>query len=89
LKGGKIMETLAKVIEIIAQTMNLKVEDIKAESKLVDLNIDELDSVEIIMECENIFNISILDEDAEKFVTVGDMVANIEKLLTPESGEGK
>jgi len=83
------METLAKVIEIIAQTMNLKVEDIKAESKLVDLNIDELDSVEIIMECENIFNISILDEDAEKFVTVGDMVANIEKLLTPESGEGK
>lgn len=83
------METLAKVIEIIAQTMNLKVEDIKAESKKVDLNIDELDDVEIIMECENIFNISILDEDAEKFVTVGDIVANIEKLLTPESGEGK
>jgi len=83
------METLAKVIEIIAQTMNLKVEDIKAESKLVDLNIDELDSVEIVMECENIFNISILDEEAENFVTVGDMVANIEKLLTPESGEGK
>jgi len=83
------METLAKVIEIIAQTMNLKVEDIKAESKLVDLNIDELDSVEIVMECENIFNISILDEEAEMFATVGDIVANIEKTLAPESGEGK
>lgn len=84
------METLAKVIKIIAQTMSLKIEDIKSESKLVeDLNIDELDSVEIIMECENMFNISIVDEEAEKFTTVGEIVANIEKLLASESGEGK
>jgi len=84
------METLAKVIEIIAQTMNLKVEDIKAESKLVDLNIDELDSVEIIMECENIFNVSLPDEEAENIKTVGDLVIQVEKLLAhPESGEGK
>ena len=84
------METLVKVIAIIAQTMNLKIEDIKSESKLVeDLQIDEFDSVEIVMECENIFNISISDEEAEMFATVGDIVANIEKTLAPESGEGK
>jgi len=85
------METLAKVIEIIAQTMNLKVEDIKSESKLVeDLNVDELDSVEIIMECENIFNVSLPDEEAENIKTVGDLVIQVEKLLAhPESGEGK
>ncbi len=84
------MDTLTKVIEIIAQILNKKIEEIKPESKFdEDLNADDLDNVEIIMECENIFNISINVGDLENIKTVGDLVTRIDKLLNPESGEGK
>lgn len=39
-----------------------------------DLNFDSLDSVESVMALEEEFNIEIPDEDAEKFLTVGDVV---------------
>ncbi len=84
------MDTLTKVIEIIAQILKKKIEEIKSESNLTDdLGADDLDNVEIIMECENIFNISINDGDLENIKTVGDLVTRIDKLLNPESGEGK
>ncbi|MBD5294814.1 MAG: acyl carrier protein [Bacteroides sp.] len=43
-----------------------------------DLGADSLDTVELIMEFEKEFNISIPDEDAEKITTVGDAIAYIE-----------
>ena len=43
-----------------------------------DLGADSLDTVELIMEFEKEFNISIPDEDAEKIGTVGDAVTYIE-----------
>ena len=43
-----------------------------------DLGADSLDTVELIMELEKEFGISIPDEDAEKIQTVGDAVAYIE-----------
>ncbi len=43
-----------------------------------DLGADSLDTVELIMEFEKEFNISIPDEDAEKIGTVGDAVSYIE-----------
>ncbi|MBD5371305.1 MAG: acyl carrier protein [Bacteroides sp.] len=43
-----------------------------------DLGADSLDTVELIMEFEKEFGISIPDEDAEKIVTVGDAVNYIE-----------
>lgn len=43
-----------------------------------DLGADSLDTVELIMEFEKEFGISIPDEDAEKITTVGDAVAYIE-----------
>lgn len=82
------MEILNKVIIIISQIMGLKSEDIKPESTLIELGIDELDSIDIIMECENLFNITILDEDVDKFIAVGDLVAYIyAKKNSKESGE--
>lgn len=44
-----------------------------------DLGADSLDTVELIMQFENEFGITIPDEDAEKIATVGDAVAYIEK----------
>ena len=43
-----------------------------------DLGADSLDTVELIMEFEKEFGMSIPDEDAEKIVTVGDAVSYIE-----------
>ena len=46
-----------------------------------DLNADSLDTVELIMEFEKEFNITIPDEDTQKIATVGDAVAYIEKAV--------
>ena len=43
-----------------------------------DLGADSLDTVELIMELEKEFDLSIPDEEAEKIVTVGDAIAFIE-----------
>lgn len=43
-----------------------------------DLGADSLDTVELIMEFEKEFNLSIPDEEAEKIATVGDAIAYIE-----------
>ncbi len=43
-----------------------------------DLGADSLDTVELIMELEKEFNISIPDDDAQKIATVGDAIAYIE-----------
>ncbi len=44
-----------------------------------DLGADSLDTVELIMEFEKEFGITIPDEDAEKITTVGDAISYIEK----------
>ena len=44
-----------------------------------DLGADSLDTVELIMEFEKEFGITIPDEDAEKITTVGDAIDYIEK----------
>lgn len=44
-----------------------------------DLGADSLDTVELIMEFEKAFDITIPDEDAEKITTVGDAIAYIEE----------
>lgn len=44
-----------------------------------DLGADSLDTVELIMEFEKEFNISIPDEAAEKIITVGDAITYLEE----------
>jgi len=52
-----------------------------------DLNFDSLDTVEIIMELEDEFDISIPDEEADKICTVGDVVDFVLKALLPPSAQ--
>ncbi|HOJ44814.1 MAG TPA: acyl carrier protein [Bacilli bacterium] len=71
--------TLATVSQMIADKFQVAVDTITVDTKLKeDLNIDSLDSVEMVMELEDKFSISIKDEDAAKFVTVGDIVNYID-----------
>ena len=51
----------------------------KETSFINDLGADSLDTVELIMEFEDAFDMNIPDEDAEKIRTVGDAIKYIEE----------
>lgn len=67
-----------KVIDIVSEQMGIERSQITAESSFVnDLGADSLDTVELVMEFEDAFNIQVPDEDAEKIQTVGEAVTYI------------
>uniref|UniRef100_A0A7C4LKF0 Acyl carrier protein n=1 Tax=Schlesneria paludicola TaxID=360056 RepID=A0A7C4LKF0_9PLAN len=72
-----------KVKGIVSEQLNVPKEDIRFDSKFVDdLKADSLDVVELVMEFEEEFEITIPDEDYEKIQTVGDAVKYITRKLS-------
>ena len=72
-------EIKAKVIAIIVDKLNVEESEVTNEASFTnDLGADSFDTVELIMEFEKQFNISIPDDKAEGIQTVGDAVAYIE-----------
>ncbi|MAR16049.1 MAG: acyl carrier protein [Flammeovirgaceae bacterium] len=71
------MENLEnKIKEIIVDKLGIEESEITDSASFTnDLGADSLDTVELIMEFEKEFNVSIPDEEAEKIQTVGDAVA--------------
>jgi acyl carrier protein len=66
----------AKVKAIIVDKLGVDEDDITDDASFTnDLGADSLDTVELIMEFEKEFDITIPDEDAEKIATVGDAVS--------------
>lgn len=64
---------------VVVEQLNVNPEEVKEESKFVeDLGADSLDVVELVMALEEKFDIEIPDTDAEKIVTVGDVIKYIE-----------
>ena len=69
----------AKVVSIIVDKLGVEESEVTNEASFTnDLGADSLDTVELIMEFEKEFNLSIPDEEAEKIETVGDAVQYIE-----------
>ncbi len=70
-----------KVVGIISEQMGVDKAEITRETSFInDLNADSLDTVELVMEFEDEFDMSIPDEEAEKIQTVGaaiDYIVNI------------
>ena len=67
-----ISEIEQKVIDIVSEQMGVDKSEITRETSFVnDLNADSLDTVELVMEFEDEFEMSIPDEEAEKIQTVG------------------
>ena len=76
----KIMSEIeSKVKEIIVEKLGVEESEVTLEASFTnDLGADSLDTVELIMEFEKEFGITIPDDQAEKIATVGDAVAYIE-----------
>ncbi|HSV89195.1 MAG TPA: acyl carrier protein [Bacteroidales bacterium] len=72
----------SRVKAIIVDKLGVDEKEVTPEASFTnDLGADSLDTVELIMEFEKEFNISIPDDQAEKISTVGDAIAYLEKNL--------
>jgi acyl carrier protein len=68
-----------RVKAIIADKLGVEESEVTPEASFTnDLGADSLDTVELIMEFEKDFNITIPEEESTKIVTVGDAIAHIE-----------
>ena len=79
-------KTNVTVNEIIIDKLGVEESKITLDAKFIDdLGADSLDTVELIMQFEEEFNIEIPDEDAENITTVGKAIEYIESQLAETS----
>ena len=72
-------EIAAKVVAIVVDKLGVEESQVTPEASFTgDLGADSLDTIELIMEIEKEFGISIPDDQAEKITTVGDAISHIE-----------
>lgn len=70
-----------KIKEILVEEMQVDPENITMEAELVnDLGVNSLELADLILLCEEKFDIEINDEDIHKFITVADVVAYLDNL---------
>ncbi len=87
-EGVDVVAIEKKVIEIISEQMGADKNEITRDTSFInDLNADSLDTVELVMEFEDEFDMSIPDEDAEKIQTVGAAVEYIVNVSQSKSQE--
>jgi len=73
-------DTFNKIKDIVIDKLGVEEAKVTAEAKFIDdLGADSLDTVELIMQFEDDFNIEIPDEDAEKILSVGQAETYITK----------
>ena len=69
-----------KVTEIIVEQLGVTADQVTPESKMIeDLGAESLDAVELVMAVEEEFGIEVPDEEAEKLISVGDIISHVEK----------
>lgn len=74
-------EVAEKVKAIIVDKLGVDEADVVETASFTnDLGADSLDTVELIMEFEKEFGVSIPDEEAQKISTVGDAISHVEAL---------
>jgi acyl carrier protein len=78
----KVASVEERVIDIVAEQLGVSKDQITRETSFVnDLGADSLDTVELVMELEEEFDINIPDEAAEKIQTVGQAIDHIQKAV--------
>ena len=73
---------LDQVKELVVNQTSVSADELDMDTSLMnDIGADSLDAVEIIMAIEDEFEIKIPDEEAEKFLTIRDIVEYLEKTV--------
>jgi len=82
--GGDAVTTEDKILEILADqfdTTGADLEELDRNDDLYDaFRADSLDAVEVLMKCEEAFDIAIQDQDAEKVKTLGELIDLVERI---------
>ncbi len=74
-----VAEIEEKVIQIVSEQMSVDKGEVSRDTSFVnDLNADSLDTVELVMELEDEFDLTIPDEEAENLKTVGEAINYIQ-----------
>jgi acyl carrier protein len=69
-----------RVVEIVSENLGVSKDSITRQTRFIeDIGADSLDIVELVMELEEEFEITIPDEQAEKIKTVGEAIEYIER----------
>ena len=72
-----------KVKELLVEELGIDADEITPESELAnDLGINSLELADLILNCEERFNISIDEDDLHTFITVGDVTKYLESIKT-------
>lgn len=74
------MDTFEKCQRIIAESTENSLDAISPETTLDELGLDSIDLVDLVMEIEQAFSVSVPDEEFENIKTVGDIVGLIENM---------
>ncbi len=75
-------EEVTKVQDIVMHQLQVTREQVTPEARIMaDLGADSLDMVEIAMKSEEVFGVTMPDDEAEKVVTVEDLYEVVGKLL--------
>jgi acyl carrier protein len=83
LEGVASMEEhmFEKVKQLLVDELNISPDDVTLDSELsTDLGINSLELADVVLMCEEKFNITIDDEDLHTFITVGDVVNYLERV---------
>ncbi len=80
---AKVENVEERVLNIVCEQLGTSRDKISRETSFInDLGADSLDTVELVMEFEDEFEINIPDEDAEQIQTVADAIKYIESKLS-------
>ena len=75
------MDMFEKVVNLLVEELQINRNDIQKDSELSgDLGINSIELADLVMMCEDKFGIEISEDDANGFVTVGDVVNYLENL---------
>lgn len=75
------MAVFDDVRDVVVEQLSVSPDAVKMDSKIIeDLGADSLDVVELVMALEEKFGVEIPDSEAEKLISINDVVAYIEKL---------
>ena len=70
-----------KLKALLVEELQIKAEDITPDAELVgDLGINSLELADLVLQCEEKFDVEISDDDIRGFVTVGNVVDYLERL---------